>query len=357
MDNHAGNFRISIDINLTPGETFNYIVSELVTALHMKGIEFEKGADGNIIQDNFETGRIVHWDPPGLIRILWKPASWNGDLSTEIEIKFEAQGTGCRVEFQPTGWHRVIDNDKELSGWFASSVLASLFQAMAPAALGDWITDRRARRPTGEDSRNVYRDPLYHYPGFKVIAKLLEIKANDYLLDVCCGGGAFLKETLKSGCRAAGVDHSIEMVQTTERENATAIEEGRLKVREANAENIPFQDQTFTCITMMGALGFLSDPVRVFKEFHRLLVKGGRIIIQGSDPGLKGTPAAPYPIADRLKFYDDDEFKEIALKAGFTSVTLLKIDMEVYAREAGIPEEHIPLFSQSPGGYLKAIKI
>lgn len=39
----------------------------------------------------------------------------------------------------------------------------------APAGLGDWLTDRRARRPAGAQARAVYRDPLYHYPNFRAI--------------------------------------------------------------------------------------------------------------------------------------------------------------------------------------------
>ncbi len=356
MDYNALTFKTSFDVNLSPGETFDLFISEMATALHMKRMEFKTGPGGKIMQDNFEVGEITIWEPSQRVRMLWKPASWDADLVTEIELKFTASGSGCRVELFQWGWDKVISGPEELTGWFASSFFSSLFQSMTPLELGDWITDRRARRPSGEGSRNVYRNPLYHYPGFKVISSLLELTASDYLLDVCCGGGAFLKDALKSGCKAAGIDHSIEMVETTEFENRKSIHEGRLEVREAGADHIPFHDETFSCITLMGALGFLSDPVAVFKEFHRLLVKGGRIVIQGSDPGLKGSPAAPYPIADRLNFYDDVEFKNIALKAGFSAAAVLKINMEPYARETGIPEEHLPLFSRSKSLYLKAVK-
>ena len=57
----------------------------------------------------------------------------------------------------------------ELAGWFAGEVAAPFLRATAPAALGDWLTDRRARRPSGKQARGVYRDPTYHYPNFRVI--------------------------------------------------------------------------------------------------------------------------------------------------------------------------------------------
>src|SRR5919204_581844 len=93
-------------------------------------------------------------------------------------------------------------------GWFAREAAGALLQAAAPAALGDWLTDRWARRPTGAFSRDVYRDPLYHRPSFLAILETLQLAPEDRLLDVGCGGGAFLEEALKSGCRAAGIDHS-----------------------------------------------------------------------------------------------------------------------------------------------------
>jgi hypothetical protein len=67
---------------------------------------------------------------------------------------------------------------------------------------------------------------------------------------------------------------------------------------------------------------------------------------------LLGTPAAPEPIASRLYFYEDDELVELARKAGFTEVRLEQSDFEPYAREVGIPEEHLELFKGHGSGQL-----
>jgi hypothetical protein len=50
-------------------------------------------------------------------------------------------------------------------------------------------------------------------------------------------------------------------------------------------------------------------------------------------------------MASRLRFYEDEELGSLAHKAGFTNVSVVQRDMEVYAREAGVPEEVIPLFA------------
>ena len=65
----------------------------------------------------------------------------------------------------------------------------------------------------------------------------------------------------------------------------------------------------------------------------------------GSDPKMRGTPAAPEPMASRLRFYEDEELGSLAHQAGFTSVSVVHRDLEAYAREAGVPEEYLPLFA------------
>ena len=69
------------------------------------------------------------------------------------------------------GLSGVLAGASELTGWFAAQLVAPFLAATTPDAVGDWITDRRARRPSGAESRAVYRDPLYHYPNFRVILR------------------------------------------------------------------------------------------------------------------------------------------------------------------------------------------
>src|SRR5206468_6844527 len=140
----------------------------------------------------------------------------------------------------------------EMIGWFASAVAAPILKAMSPSGLGDWITDRRARCPSGEQSRATYRDPLYHYPNFRVILNELALTKDDFLLEVGCGGGAFLKQAWQSGCRAAAIDHSADMLSVARKANQEAIQVGRLQLRIADAARLPFPESTFTCAVMTG---------------------------------------------------------------------------------------------------------
>jgi SAM-dependent methyltransferase len=262
-----------------------------------------------------------------------------------VELEREASEGGTRAtltlapELEP----------RELAGWFAA-----LARAAGPEAYDDWFTDRVARRPSGPQAREVYADPLYHWPNFRAILKELQLSADDRLLEVGCGGGAFLHEALKSGCTAAAIDHSPDMVRLARRQNAAAIEAGRLEIVEGDAASLPFADERFTAAVMTGVLGFLPDPVAAFAEIRRVLAPGGRMIALGADPALKGTPAAPEPIASRLRFYTDEEHERIGRDAGLDDVRVERIGLGEFARESGVPEEALPLFEDSGTPFLLA---
>jgi SAM-dependent methyltransferase len=336
--------RAGIDIALEPAQAFDTIVDELAGALRDEGMQFAPGPGGSIRLGDAEVGRVVSWERGKRITLRWMQASWQPDEVTEAEIRFEVSGAGTRVAFEHRRWGALLGAETEVAGWFAAGVLAPIMNATAPAWLGDWITDRRARRPSGEGARSFYSDPLYHYPGFSAILAELALTNEDRLIEVGCGGGVLLRQALASGCTGAGVDHSPAMLDVARELNAELIRGGRLKILDGDALHLPFPDNSFTCATMCGVFGFITEPVRALGELHRVLRPGGRIVILGSDPSMRGTPAAPEPIASRLHFYEDAELSGLARSAGFGGPTVVRRDVESYARKAGIPEEHMPLF-------------
>jgi len=269
----------SIDVALEPRAAFDSICAELSSALERLGLRFSAGPDDSVTAGALEIGRVVSWTPGERLVFEWHPATWDPSTATTLELRVEPRENGALITVEIGGWDRVVHDPGELVGWFGSEVAAPLLQHTSPSALGDWLTDRLARRPSGSSSRAIYRDPLYHYPNFHVILHELALAADDYLLEVGCGGGALLKAALRSGCRAAAVDHSHEMVRLARAENAEAVAAERLDVREARADSLPFPDCTFTCAAMTGVLGFLADPVAALAEIRRVLTPGGRLTL------------------------------------------------------------------------------
>jgi ubiquinone/menaquinone biosynthesis C-methylase UbiE len=84
----------------------------------------------------------------------------------------------------------------------------------------------------------------------------------------------------------------------------------------ASAEELPFPDGSFTAVAMSIVFFFLDDPVAVLRECRRVLRPGGRLAVFTTGPELRGTPAAPEPLASRGHFYADAELVELARQAG-----------------------------------------
>jgi ubiquinone/menaquinone biosynthesis C-methylase UbiE len=106
-----------------------------------------------------------------------------------------------------------------------------------------------------------------------------------------------------------GLDHSEEMVELA-RKRAPGAE-----VTLGEAERLPFADAAFTAVSMSVVFLFLADPVAVLRECARVLEPGGRLAIFTTSAALRGTPAAPEPIASRGHFHTDAELIAFATAA------------------------------------------
>jgi ubiquinone/menaquinone biosynthesis C-methylase UbiE len=177
----------------------------------------------------------------------------------------------------------------------------------------DRMTDKVARRPHGREARATYGADDVHSFAWEPVLAALKLTREDSLLDVGCGGGVFLRRALETGCAATGVDHSHAMVQL-----AREVTEGRAPIVEGEADHLPFPGESFTAVSCLVAFFFFTDPVAALREFRRVLEREcGRIAVYTTAPEMKGTPAAPYPLASRGHFWEDDELVAHALAAGF----------------------------------------
>jgi SAM-dependent methyltransferase len=180
----------------------------------------------------------------------------------------------------------------------------------------EWLTDRVARRPSGPRAREVYGAEDVHDFARRAILEALALGPADHLLEVGCGGGLLLRDALTAGASATGIDHSEEMVKLArERAPGARVELGR-------ADALRFGEATFTALAMSVVFFFFEDPVGVLRECHRVLRPAARVAIYTTGPELRGTPAAPEPIAAFGHFYDDEQLASLARSAGFADVAV-----------------------------------
>jgi SAM-dependent methyltransferase len=308
-------------------------LEELTAALARRGVNLD------------DLGRVTTSEAERVV-IEWRSADWAPDDITEVEVRAD----GDRIRIEHRGFGRQFWSDDDLVGWFADEVGASVLAASAPQRYGDWLTDRAARCPFGIRARRDYKDPSHHRPSFGAVLSALHLTADDVLLEIGCGGGAFLEQALQSGCRAVGVDHSAEMVRAAGELNADAIADGRLDVFEASADSLSFEVNAFTAAAMMQVFFFLPDPAAALAECVRVLQPGGRLAVFTISEKARGTPAAPEPMASRSRFYTDEELVRLAREAGFALASVGHPDLEPHARAAGLPEDVVAMFKGDPAG-------
>lgn len=230
-------------------------------------------------------GKRARADAPSLVRAL---------VMTELDVEQELGRFGLGTE--------------DLEAWRDSG--------LAEDGFVDWLTDRVARRPAGKRARTGYGAEEVHDFARRAILDALELEPGDHVLEVGCGGGLLLRDAMARGARTSAIDHSEDMVALA-RKRAPGAD-----VVLAQAEKLPFADETFSAIAMAIVFFFLADPVGVLRECRRVLRPDGRLAIYTTGPELRGTPAAPEPLASRGHFYGDEELAGLAHAAELTAVAV-----------------------------------
>ena len=107
----------------------------------------------------------------------------------------------------------------------------------------------------------------------KFLVSRAQVAADDAVLDVACGTGAVALELLRQyDCRVVGVDQSAEMLAEARRRLGA-----RGELRQARAEQLPFEDAAFDGLTVTYLLRYVEDPAATMRELARVVRPGGRL--------------------------------------------------------------------------------
>ncbi|TDP44898.1 class I SAM-dependent methyltransferase [Zavarzinia compransoris] len=191
------------------------------------------------------------------------------------------------------------------------------------ASIADWLTDRIARRPAGWLGRALYRKALGHRPGFDAVLREVPPAPGEHILDVGCGGGAFLARVLATGASACGFDHSTDMLATTADQNAAAVAAGRLHLDQGDAGALPYADGRFDRVYCLNAFFFFPDPARATAEMARVLKPGGTLAIITTPPEQAARMRAFFgPIGRRMRFDAPEDLDRWGAPAGLARLGL-----------------------------------
>jgi SAM-dependent methyltransferase len=109
----------------------------------------------------------------------------------------------------------------------------------------------------------------------RFLVSRIEAGPGEEVLDVATGTGAVARELLRQkGCGVVGVDQSPEMLVVAREHLPAAV-----KLVEASAESLPFDDASFDALTFTYLLRYVDDPGATLRELARVVRPGGRIVV------------------------------------------------------------------------------
>lgn len=199
-----------------------------------------------------------------------------------------------------------------------------------------------------------FNSPLGQYVGNserETVISLLKPSPGELILDIGTGTGIYLMEIAKYGATVVGLDISIRMLKILSKKLGEDGEQVRISLVLADAENLPFREQTFHKILNNTTLEFLPSPERALSEAHRTLISGGSLIIGvlastslwALERRLRRVQAEN--VYSYAKFYSLRKLRSLLKVSGFA---VKEAKWSVYAPR-GTPAKFIPLFEWLEG--------
>jgi len=164
--------------------------------------------------------------------------------------------------------------------------------------------------------------------------KHLNIKSDDVILDVGCGGGINIKRMAQDAKKVYGIDYSIESVNLSKEVNEKLIDEGKVEIMKGNVKDLPFEDNTFDIVTAFETVYFWPDIEKCFGEVKRVLKPGGIFLIGMETNGSDNWVMKFWKHFIDMEMYNDGEIKNFLKNNDYNEI-------KVYLRDAKNKKEII----------------
>jgi SAM-dependent methyltransferase len=190
----------------------------------------------------------------------------------------------------------------------------------------------QAAKPTGFFGKLSARGMALGHRGFyENTAKILNLTPDDAYLEIGFGSGLFIKKYASHVKRIAGLDYSEDMVKLASNINEDIVKSGKAEFKQGNVSTLPWNENEFSAVAGIETFFFWPKPQSSLKEIFRVLIPGGRLVLEMAYNKDDGRDHRKQIEKHNLKLYSGEEMKTLLKEAGFSEISI------VYYKSLWIP--------------------
>lgn len=190
----------------------------------------------------------------------------------------------------------------------------------------------QAAKPTGFFGKLSARGMALGHRGFyKNTAKILNLTSDDTYLEIGFGSGLFIKKYASHVKRIAGLDYSEDMVKLANSINENLVKSGKAEFIQGDVSTLPWNNNEFSAVVGIETFFFWTKPQSSLREIFRVLVPGGRLVLEMAYNKDDGKDHTKQIVKHNLKLYSGEEVKTLLEESGFSEISI------VYYKSLWIP--------------------
>jgi len=136
------------------------------------------------------------------------------------------------------------------------------------------------------------------------------------VLEVACGSGQGLGYLANVAQKVVGVDIDQELLDLAQKQYA---KRKNIQLYKADAEELPFEENSFDVVIIYEALYYLSEPDKFIRQAKRVLRPGGILLICSANCELSNFNPSPFS----HKYFSACELFNLLSRSGFSNIEIL----------------------------------